>query len=149
MQRIFPTTLRSGVLRAVPYLRFASTSTVPIDEKSKVHGSYHWNFERGLSLVSVPLIATAFISANPIPLVDFALGFVMPLHCHIGFDACITDYIPARRAKFLNSLCTWLLRLTTALSIYGCYLLNTHDVGITQFMRNLWNGPEKEKEIKE
>jgi succinate dehydrogenase (ubiquinone) membrane anchor subunit len=124
-------------LRFVPSRLSFSAITAP----SKALGSYHWNFERGLSVITVPLLAVAFVS--PLPLVDFALGFVLPLHCHFGFDCMITDYLPVRRTKYLNLFCTWLLKITTLLSIYGCYLLNTYDVGMTQFMKNLWNGPEK------
>ena len=34
-----------------------------------------------------------------IPAVDIALGIVLPLHIHLGFDCIIQDYIPARRTK--------------------------------------------------
>ena len=65
--------------------------------KSPAHGSYHWNTERALSLVSVPLIGTAMIYGS-MPMVDIALGFVIPAHIHLGFDTIIQDYFPKRRS---------------------------------------------------
>jgi hypothetical protein len=37
-----------------------------------------------------------------IPAVDIALGIVLPLHIHLGFDVIIQDYLPERRAKVIN-----------------------------------------------
>lgn len=66
--------------------------------KSPSHGSYHWNFERVLSLATLPLMGTAVVYGS-IPAVDIALGIVLPLHIHLGFDTIIQDYIPERRNK--------------------------------------------------
>lgn len=66
--------------------------------KSPSHGSYHWNAERALSLISLPLMGTAVIYGS-IPTVDIALGIVLPLHIHLGFDCIIQDYLPERRSK--------------------------------------------------
>ncbi|KAJ3102131.1 membrane anchor subunit of succinate dehydrogenase, Sdh4 [Phlyctochytrium planicorne] len=146
-----PTLLRSSIipvgLHSVRIASFhfsrvnRSTTAVAGDhsEKSKLHGSYHWNAERALSLVTLPLIGTAFF-AGSLPLVDLALGVVIPLHTHIGFDACIQDYIPHRKYGVLNTLCSWLLRAATALVLYGCYSFNTNDVGITAFFKRIWTG---------
>ncbi|KAJ3111767.1 membrane anchor subunit of succinate dehydrogenase, Sdh4 [Phlyctochytrium bullatum] len=119
--------------------RSGATATVAESEKGKLHGSYHWNAERALSVASVPLMATAFI-AGPLPLVDLGLGVVLPLHCHIGFDAIVQDYVPHRKYGALNTALTWTLRLSTALVLYGCYQFNTNDVGITAFVKRLWTG---------
>ncbi|ORY45050.1 hypothetical protein BCR33DRAFT_659401, partial [Rhizoclosmatium globosum] len=102
-------------------------------------GSYHWNFERGLSVVTIPLVATALIS-GPIPLVDFGLGVVLPLHTHLGFDCIVQDYIPARKYGILNTIGTWGLRIVTGVVLYGCFAFNTTDVGITAFVKRLWTG---------
>ena len=143
--KCFSTLYKSSLLNSTPFSRTTYNKQLGAVRyySSKLDGSYHWNAERALSIVSVPLLATAFV-AGPIPLVDFALGWVLPLHCHIGFDAMIQDYLPARRAKILNLILSWTLRLTTALVIYGCYLFNTNDVGITAFVGRLWTGGNKE-----
>ena len=104
---------------------------------SKAHGSYHWDYERALSVVSVPLIASAFV-VGPAPILDLALGVVLPLHCHLGFDTIITDYLPKRRVGVLNAVATWTLRAGTLLTLYGLYTFNTQDVGIIEFTRRLW-----------
>ncbi|KAJ3216088.1 membrane anchor subunit of succinate dehydrogenase, Sdh4 [Dinochytrium kinnereticum] len=109
------------------------------EHKSKMHGSYHWNAERALSIVTVPLIGTAFL-AGPLPLVDLALGVVIPLHSHMGFDTIIQDYIPKRKYGILHTICTWSLRIGTGLFLYGCYSFNTNDVGITAFFKRIWTG---------
>jgi succinate dehydrogenase (ubiquinone) membrane anchor subunit len=104
---------------------------------SKTLGSYHWNAERALSLVTVPLLTSAYI-AGPVPLVDFSLGFVIPIHCYLGFETIIQDYLPARRVGLLHALSLWTLRLATVLAIYGCYEFNTNDVGLTEFVSRMW-----------
>ena len=142
--------------------------------KSPSHGSYHWNAERALSLISLPLMGTAVIYGS-IPTVDIALGIVLPLHIHLGFDCIIQDYFPERRSKvrkmriislslslvllvsnftnllqYLNLLFTWLLRLGTVLTFYGCYVINSKDVGLTALTARLWTGkvPSEEKSKK-
>ncbi|KAI9335375.1 CybS-domain-containing protein [Zopfochytrium polystomum] len=115
---------------------------VTYQQKSKSAGSYHWDIERALSLVSVPLIATAFI-AGPIPAVDLALGVVIPIHTHIGFDACIQDYVHERKYGVLQAVAKGALYAGTGLTLYGLYQFNTKDVGITQFIADLWHGPKK------
>ncbi|TPX47225.1 hypothetical protein SeLEV6574_g02782 [Synchytrium endobioticum] len=108
--------------------------------KSKLEGSYHWSAERALSAISVPLIGAAVIM-GPTPMIDLALGVVLPLHCHIGFDSILVDYLHERKwGKFVWNFNVWALRLLTALTIYGCYQFNTNDVGLTAFVKRLWTG---------
>ena len=92
-----------------------------------MHGSYHWMLERGLSIVSIPLIAAAFV-VGPQPLIDLALGVVLPIHCHIGFGVIIDDYLPYRRAGIVNTIGVWALRISTALVLYGCFQFNTNGI---------------------
>ena len=51
-----------------------------------------------MSLATLPLMGTAVVYGT-IPAVDIALGIVLPLHIHLGFDTIIQDYIPERRNK--------------------------------------------------
>lgn len=90
-----------------------------------MHGSYHWMFERGLSIATIPLIAGAFV-VGPNPLIDLALGVVIPLHCHLGFGVIFDDYLPLRRAGMTSTIITWVLRGSTLLVLYGCFQFNTN-----------------------
>ncbi|ORX84154.1 CybS-domain-containing protein, partial [Basidiobolus meristosporus CBS 931.73] len=76
---------------------------------SRSHGSMHWNIERALSASLIPLTFYPLIyGAHPI--VDYSLGVIIPAHCHIGFQAIITDYLPHRKTPVLNVATTWALR---------------------------------------
>jgi succinate dehydrogenase (ubiquinone) membrane anchor subunit len=83
-----------------------------------------------------------------IPFVDLAMGVVLPLHCHIGFDAMIIDYFHERKTPILSKVLTWGLRIATVLTLYGCYVINTKDVGLTALVGQLWTGKSKEKDLK-
>ncbi|KAJ3088316.1 membrane anchor subunit of succinate dehydrogenase, Sdh4, partial [Physocladia obscura] len=126
-------TIVNGVETAV------ASNAANLADKSKSHGSYHWNAERALSIATVPLVTTALF-AGSIPLVDLGLGVVIPLHTHVGFDVMIQDYVPKREFGFFNTILTWTLRATTAVVLYGCFVFNTADVGITAFIKKLWIG---------
>ena len=107
--------------------------------KSHSLGSYHWDLERGLSFLTLPLIGgAAIVGAHP--MIDLALGVVIPLHIHLGLDCILQDYLPNRRAGLKNVIATWLLRLSTVLALYGCYQFNTNDVGLTAFTKRIWTG---------
>ena len=90
------------LLFMIPTYTFQLTTnhhlTLEPEVKSPSHGSYHWNTERILSVVTIPLMGTAAIYGS-IPSVDIALGVVLPLHIHLGFDCIIQDYLPERRSK--------------------------------------------------
>ncbi|EIE77300.1 hypothetical protein G6F57_003767 [Rhizopus arrhizus] len=103
----------------------------------RVHGSYHWNIERAASVALVPLVATQ-LTYGASPITDTLLGVVLPLHLHIGFDACITDYFNARKSVFLNKLMTGTLWLSTTGVLVGCYQFNTNDIGLTEFISKIW-----------
>jgi succinate dehydrogenase (ubiquinone) membrane anchor subunit len=118
-----------------------SNSYIFIENQSKIpdplHGSYHWVYERALSVASLGLIAGAFVVPGK-GFIDFALGIVIPLHSHIGFGSVITDYLPARKFPRIYLFARGLLGAATAGAIYGLYLYNTNDMGITEGVRSLW-----------
>jgi succinate dehydrogenase (ubiquinone) membrane anchor subunit len=72
------------------------------------------------------------------PHIDMALGVVLPLHCHLGMDCIIQDYLPKRRVGMLNPFAKSVLGVTTVFSLYGLYKLNTEDVGITEYVKKVW-----------
>lgn len=99
-----------------------------------VDGSFHWSYERAASVALIPLISTqAIYGAHPV--LDGVLGLILPLHLHIGFDACITDYFPARNYPRANKYLGWGLKATSAAVIWGCFEFNTNDVGITELIQ--------------
>ncbi|KAJ1968671.1 membrane anchor subunit of succinate dehydrogenase, Sdh4 [Dimargaris xerosporica] len=110
---------------------------VPVHPINRSEGSYHWDFERALSVALIPLIgAQAAYGAHPVT--DLLVGVVLPLHCHIGWSAMITDYIQARNFPRLNILSFWALRLFTVLTLVGCYQFNTNDIGLTELIKRSW-----------
>ncbi|CAG8709463.1 3723_t:CDS:2, partial [Racocetra fulgida] len=93
---------RASAFRATKTIENGAVNeAVVLPPKDKVAGSYHWDFERLLSLSLIPLtIASVVNGAHPIT--DLFLGVILPFHCHLGFDAMITDYYPSRRSPVLN-----------------------------------------------
>jgi succinate dehydrogenase (ubiquinone) membrane anchor subunit len=102
-----------------------------------VDGSFHWSYERATAAALIPLFTTQLMyGAHPV--LDGVLGLVLPLHLHIGFDACVTDYFPARRFPRANKYLDWGLKATTAAVIWGCFEFNTNDVGLTELIMRTW-----------
>jgi len=91
--------------------------------------------ERGLSIATLPIIAGAFI-VGPNPLIDLALGVVIPWHCHLGFGVILDDYLPKRRNPAANAILLWTLRGGTLLVLIGCFQFNTNGL-IFDFISNL------------
>ncbi|KAL9544176.1 hypothetical protein MBANPS3_007754 [Mucor bainieri] len=106
-------------------------------QEGYAYGAHHWNMERGSAITLIPLVSTQLIyGAHPI--VDGLLGVVLPYHIYMGFDSCITDYIPKRVYPRLHKAANWTLTGTTGLVMWGCYEFNTNDIGITEFMQRLF-----------
>lgn len=87
----------------------------------------------------------------PTGLLNLALGTIIPLHCHFGFGAVITDYLPRRKFPWIYPMARVLLWTGTSLTLYGLYRFNTEDVGIIEGIRTLWHcksrsRPEDESE---
>lgn len=102
---------------------------------SRSSGSYHWDAERLLSVVTAALcVAPAFTGAGN-AWVDFGLAFAIPLHTHIGFDGIVTDYAPYRKFGSVFTAASWALKGLTALVIYGAYQFNVNDIGITELVK--------------
>ncbi|KAJ1672539.1 membrane anchor subunit of succinate dehydrogenase, Sdh4, partial [Spiromyces aspiralis] len=123
-------------------------ATVPKHEPKKLSGSYHWVYERTLTVLLVPLVGTAaFYGAHPIN--DLMLGIAVPLHVHMGMESVLIDYFHSRRWPRFGPSLTWLLRLTTLLALYGCWKINTEDVGVTEYTKRLWNANKRKKSADE
>lgn len=58
----------------------------PVPHPSPIHGSYHWTFERLLSIGLVPLTIAPFASGSLNPTLDAVLVFTLIIHSHMGFQ---------------------------------------------------------------
>ncbi|KAJ5332686.1 hypothetical protein N7541_002494 [Penicillium brevicompactum] len=110
----------------------------PVPETHPSHGSYHWSFERLVSVGLVPLTIAPFAAGSLNPVMDAVLCSLIVAHSHIGFQAAIVDYFPPSRVPKFRSLCNWLLRAFTLTTAVGLYEFETNDVGITEALRRLW-----------
>ncbi|OMJ10154.1 Succinate dehydrogenase [ubiquinone] cytochrome b small subunit, mitochondrial [Smittium culicis] len=93
---------------------------------------------RMMSAALVPILGVSFLY-GPQPINDLLLGIVFPIHAYIGISSSITDYTHKRRYPKLNFLFTWMLNIGTLIALYGCWVINTTDVGLTAFVQKLWN----------
>jgi len=62
-----------------------------------MHGSYHWDLERALSVATLGLMTAPFIVGAGNSTVDFGLAFLLPAHIHMGLDGVVRDYMPYRK----------------------------------------------------
>lgn len=88
----------------------------------------------------------AAMNVGPNKMLDFALGVVVPLHCHLGFSAIVTDYLPKRKFPLISPVAYGLLYAGTAATIYGLYKFNTTDVGIIEAVSQIWKSKQKSDE---
>ncbi|KIX07587.1 uncharacterized protein Z518_02240 [Rhinocladiella mackenziei CBS 650.93] len=110
----------------------------PFPKNDPLHGSYHWTFERVLSVGLVPLTITPFATGSLSPALDAALIFTLIVHSHLGFQSVIIDYIPIKRYPTARKLFMWALNLGTIAVAVGFYEFETNDVGVTEAMKRLW-----------
>ena len=106
------------------------------EHKSKVHGSFHWIAERGLSIALLGLFPAAFIIQDKS--IDYAIGALLPAHAYLGLQSSITDYLHQRKFPVINFISINTLRVATLGLFYGLYKLNSQDVGITETLKKLW-----------
>ncbi|KAK0531014.1 membrane anchor subunit of succinate dehydrogenase, Sdh4 [Tilletia horrida] len=105
---------------------------------SPSHGSYHWTLERSLSIALVPLIAAGAAKHGASGVIDGALALSLVVHSHIGFDACLQDYLHKRKYPVAGPIGTWALRVATVGTLVGIYEFQTNDVGFTELIAKLW-----------
>ncbi|KAF7117403.1 hypothetical protein CNMCM5793_006305 [Aspergillus hiratsukae] len=110
----------------------------PIPKPHPSEGSYHWTFERLVSVGLVPLTIAPFAVGSLNPVMDSVLCALLVLHSHIGFQASIIDYFPERRVPKTKTFLTWLLRAFTLTTAVGLYEFETNDVGITEGIKRVW-----------
>ncbi|KAL1296733.1 hypothetical protein AAFC00_000203 [Neodothiora populina] len=111
---------------------------VPVKTPSPTHGSYHWSFERAISVALIPLTVAPFASGSLNPTLDAILCATLVIHSHIGFEACITDYFPKWRVPMVRKFFDYLLKAATVLVLVGLYEFETNDVGLTEAIKRVW-----------
>ncbi|KAE8211690.1 hypothetical protein CF327_g4595 [Tilletia walkeri] len=105
---------------------------------SPSHGSYHWTLERTLSIALVPLIAAGAVKHGASGILDGAIGLSLVVHSHIGFDACLQDYLHKRKYPIAGPIGVWALRAATVGTLVGIYEFQTNDVGFTELIAKVW-----------
>ncbi|OKL64162.1 Succinate dehydrogenase [Talaromyces atroroseus] len=136
---LFHSSARRDLLKALPQVVHGTMNdAAPIPHHSPSHGSYHWSFERLISLALVPLTIAPFTAGSLNPVMDSILAATIVVHSHIGFQALIIDYLPEKRVPKTLSLFTWGLRAATLTVAVGLYEFETNDVGITEALKRIW-----------
>lgn len=103
------------------------------------HGSYHWTYERAITIGMVPLVMTPFIAGVEYPVIDAIFSTALLYHCHSGFLSCIIDYIPKRVYGFWHKFATGLLTLGSCVGLYGIYVLETANNGLFDLIKNIFS----------
>lgn len=109
------------------------------------HGSYHWSYERAIAVSMIPLVITPFVAGVDLPMVDSLFCSLLLMHAHIGFTSCITDYIPKRVYGIWNTYAMRLLAFGSVVGLYGIYVMETTDVGLSGLVKKLWEKPEEDE----
>lgn len=135
----FQTSSRKDILPAGPQVVHGTANDpAPVPTPSPTHGSYHWTFERLVSIGLVPLTIAPFAAGTLNPITDAALAATILIHSYIGFQSIIIDYIPAKRLPKTRVLFWWGLRAATILVGVGFYEFETNDVGLTEAIKRVW-----------
>lgn len=100
-------------------------------------GSYHWAYERAISIALIPLALTPFFGIEH-PLLDTTFCMALMFHCHSGIKSCIIDYIPKRVYGVWHNVASGLLTAGSFFGIYGIYVLETANNGIFDLLGHLW-----------
>ncbi|RFU33245.1 hypothetical protein B7463_g3065, partial [Scytalidium lignicola] len=135
----FHTTSRKAILPPPPQtIEGTVNDAALIPPTSPTHGSYHWTFERLIAASLVPLTITPFVSGSLNPMTDAILCGAVLIHSHIGFEAMIIDYFPAKRVPKTRTAAWWALRAGTVAVAVGLYEFETNDVGVTEAIKRIW-----------
>lgn len=83
----FSTSLQRKILPPGPQvIQGGVNDPAPVPKPNPLHGSYHWTFERALSVALIPLTITPFAAGSVNPALDAALIFTIIVHSHMGFQ---------------------------------------------------------------
>jgi hypothetical protein len=83
----FSTSPQRNILPAGPQvIKGGVNDPAPVPKPNPLHGSYHWTFERLLSVALVPLTMAPFAAGSLNPMLDATFIFAIILHSHMGFQ---------------------------------------------------------------
>ena len=91
----------------------------------------------GLAL-GIPL---AVVTSSPLSTVlDLSMGFIVPLHAHIGMRSVLVDYMPHMGVQDESMQKAILMGLGafTVVSAAALLKFNITDVGLSGFVRRFW-----------
>lgn len=120
------------------YIKGTVNDPAEFPKPDPAHGSYHWDFERLVTVAVVPLVGAAAVKHGACALLDGGLSLALLLHSYLGFDVMIADYIDKRKFSITGPVLKWILRLATLGAGYGLYEFNTNDVGISELVARVW-----------
>ncbi|KAL6245977.1 membrane anchor subunit of succinate dehydrogenase, Sdh4 [Rhinocladiella similis] len=144
----FSTTSQRKILPPGPQvIQGGVNDPAPVPKPDPLHGSYHWTFERLLSVGLVPLTMVPFASGSLSPTLDAVLIFGIIVHSHLGFQSMVIDYIPIRKHPTLRKAFMWALNLATLIVGIGFYEFETNDVGVTEAVKRIWHAGENDATI--
>ena len=104
---------------------------INIDGSKVVLKRYH----QGAIILAVLAPAAFMISPSPYNMpIDLTLGFIFPLHAHVGLNAVISDYVP----KVLQTTARVGLLGVTGVTLLGLLKLNVMGPGLTESIKSLW-----------
>ncbi|KAJ9087844.1 membrane anchor subunit of succinate dehydrogenase, Sdh4 [Entomophthora muscae] len=119
------------------FLRTSNSQAGEVTKASKMEGSYHWYFEKAVSVALIPVLGGGLLfDSNKTN--DYALGVLLPVHIHMGLSSVIEDYLPFRRVPTLNTFVLLLQHISTLCAMFGCYFITSTDVGLTKYLKNIW-----------
>ena len=101
-------------------------------------GSYHWTYERAISITMIPLVMTPFVAGVEFPMIDsiFSTFIVVSLSC---WDEVMYNRLYTKKSIWvLVRCCCKLLTLGTFVAIYGIYVLETTSNGLFNLVSSLW-----------
>lgn len=107
-------------------------------------GGFHWGYEKIIALAIIPTSLLPFYSylylgnLSISPIWDSLLSIFLLMHASYGYKSCIIDYIPERKFGYWHKFCKRLLQLGGVLSLYGIYVMETENNGMTDLVRRLW-----------
>lgn len=119
-------------------LTVAANDAAVVPPTNASEGSYHWTFERLIAAGLIPLTIAPFVAGSLNPATDAIICGAVLVHSHIGFDAMIVDYFPARRVPKTKKALGWVLRAATVAVGVGLYEFETNDIGVTEAIKKIW-----------